>query len=153
MKINKKKGAVIASVLVLMIIVIAISTLILTLTMGASISNKYETTKLKKQVLTNKIFDDFVDNQTIDENYSEYDLTVQVYVNDENTNQKAVVAKKTNAEKTILYFYCIYDFTLGQEKVLAKQSQDFYLTKKVVNENDNEVEYYYLADMIKYVEV
>ncbi len=149
MRINKKKGAVLLSVVVLMVIVIAVSSLIFALTMGTSISNRYEVSKLNKEVLTNKIYADFVDNQTIQGGYSEYDLDVKIYVNDENANQKAVVAKKTNTTKTTLFFYCIYDFTLGQEKVLAKQSQDFYLTKKVYNE----IEYYYLANLIRYVEV
>ena len=143
---NKKKGAVLASVVVLMVIVIAISMLVFALTLGASISNKYENSKLAKEVTTNKLYADFVDNQIINDEYDEF-LDIQIYVSDDNSNIKAVVAKNKNAIAKNLYFYCIYDFS--QNKVLAKQSQDFYLTKKIYNG----VEYYYLADIVRYVEV
>ena len=146
---NKKKGVALLSTLIFMSVVICVSLLMFAILTYSAVANKYEQQKLEKQVTLSKIFDDFVDNQTIN---NSYDFDVQIYTNQDNTNQKAVVVKKTGASAKNLYYYCICEFDSvvpTNYQILAQQQKDFYLT----TQNVDGVDYYFLADLIKYVEV
>ena len=146
---NKKKGVALISTIILMSVVVCVFLLLTTLLMSGVVSNKFQTQKLKNQTTISKVFKDFADNQTIDETY---DFDVQIYTNQSNTNQKAVVAKKQGASATKMFYYCICEFDAENPTTyqkLAEQDKDFYLT---IREVDG-VEYYFLADLIKYVEV
>lgn len=143
MKKNRRKGATILSVLVLMSVVICVSLLLFSFTINTKISLKKESLKLDKLALTSRIFNDFIDNGKIDDNY---DLTTLVYISDENESQRAVVVKKSN-KKLDIYYYCVYDF--ASNEVIAKQYGNIYTTKKEYNGK----QFYYIADLIRYEEV
>ena len=139
---KKNKGIAIPSAIVLMAFVICFSLLLLTLVIINNLSTKYQTILLEKQIAVAKMQKDFITDGVID---GEYNLYCQVIVNEGNVNQKALIVKKSNtASATNLYYLCIYDFE--QNKILANQTENFDISKKVV-EN---IEYYYLADLIKY---
>ena len=144
MKTNKKKGAALLSVIVLLSVVVSFSLVIFALIINSNATTAYISTTIKKEIVTNKIFADFVDNQVVD---GEYDFDIDIYTAEENANIKAVVVKKNGASAENLYFYGIYDFE--NEKALAKQAKNFELTTKVVDGKT----YYYLADIVKYKEV
>lgn len=142
MKWKNNKGIAMPMVVVLMAVVLCFSLLIITLVLNASLSNKYQSLILQKQIVTAKIYDDFIDDGDID---CEYDLYFQIIENENNANQKALVVKKTSTSSaTNLYYLCIRDFE--QNKTLANQTENFSITKRVVEGQ----EYYYLADLIKY---
>ena len=146
---NKKKGVALLSTLIFMTVVICVSLLLFTVLTYGALANKYQQQKLEKQVTIKKIFKDFVDNQTID---GTYDYDVEIYTNENNANQKAVVVKKSGAVAKNMLYYCICEFDSEvptNYQILAQQEKNFYLTTRIVNG----VNYYYLADLIKYVEV
>lgn len=139
---NKRKGIAIPMVVVLMAVVVCFSMLIFTIVLNATLSNKYQSLVLQKQIVTAKIYNDFISDGTID---GQYELYFQVVENEENANQKALVVKESSTSSaTNLYYLVIRDFS--QNKTLANQTENFSITKKVVGGQ----EYYYLADLIKY---
>ena len=138
---SKKRGVALLSVIVMMSVVVCFSLLIYTLIISSNVANIYEKTISKKIILTNKIFDDFVDNGVID---NEYEIAVKVF--SENENLKAVVAKNENSDDTNLYFLAVYDFE--NNKIIARQSDNFYITIKQYEGRN----YYYLADVVRYKE-
>ena len=142
MKEGRKKGFAIPTVVVMMAIILAFSILLVSIVAGATLSTKYETAKLEKQISINKLRQDFVADGQIDETY---DFDCEIVENQENANQKALVARKNGINQ--IYFLFIYDFS--QSKVLANQTENFAITIKNVGGQD----YYYLADVIKYKEV
>ena len=149
---NKRKGVVIASTLVFMTIVICFSSIIFLLIASTTIKNKIQDNKLEKYIKTQKIRLDLIENYgSVTENTTvenDYNLNIEIIVNPNNTNQKAVVVKKLSAvAKTDLYYYCIYDF--DENKMLAEQTDKFYITQK----DDSGTQYYFLADLIRYKEV
>lgn len=147
MQKNKKKGVAILSAIILMTIVISISGLLFALITSSNLKNKIQKNRFEKYMITQKIFSDFVDNGIID---GEYNLNIELLdnSNDTKTGIQGVVAKLINSNfKTDLYYYCVYDF--DNNKILAEQSDNFYITIKTI---DN-VNYYYLADLIRYKEV
>ena len=141
---NKKRGVALPSVIVLMSIVVAFSLLLITMVAGSNISTQYQIAKLEKQIAVSKMQADFVDNGSLD---GEYTQTFEIIGNDQNTDQKALVVKKKSGSDTDLYFLLIYDF--AQNKVLAIQTENFAISTKQIGETT----YYYLADIIKYKEV
>lgn len=141
---KKQKGMAIPSVIAVMSVVVCFSLLLITLVVGSNISTRYQTAKLEKQILTNQMKADFVDNQTLDNNY-DYDYII--IENENNSNQKALVVKKSNKSDLDLYFLFVYDFE--EEKILASQTQSFSISTKQIGEKT----FYYLADIIKYKEI
>ena len=141
-KKKKNKGFAIPTVVVMMAIIIAFSILLVTLVAGANLSVKYQTAKLEKQIGINKLRQDFISDGQIDETC---DFVCDIIENEENANQKALIAKKNNSND--IYYLLIYDFS--QNRVLANQSENFAMTIKNVGGKN----YYYLADIIKYKEV
>jgi hypothetical protein len=144
---NKKKGVAILSALVLMTVVIIISGLLFAINTSSNLKNRKQKYNIEKYITTTKIFNDFIDNGQID---GEYTFDIEIIDNFHNAKEgiQAIVVKKINATSTIdLYYYCIYDF--DNKTVLAEQSGNFYLT----TQNIDNVDYYFLADLIKYKEV
>lgn len=143
MKINKKKGVALLSVLILMTVIISFTGLFLALVKSLNFANKIEQNKTQKVATYYKIKQDFLDNQVIDE---DYDYDIEIVEHDENI--KAVVAiKKNSTDVSDMIYYCIYNFSTS--KILAEQNKNFYLTIK----QDGGDSYYYLADLVKYKEV
>lgn len=139
---NKKKGVALLSVIVMMSIVVLFSLLIYSLIIGSSMANTYQKLQTNKLTLTNKIYEDFVDNGAID---GEYELETEVV--DGDGQVKALIVKKKNADDLNLYFLAVYDFE--DQRVIAKQNSNFQITKKDFEGK----EFYYLADVVKYKEV
>ena len=143
MRINKKKGVALLSALILMIVVISFTGLCIALVMSFNLSNRYEKNRTQRLATFYKIRQDFLDNQTIND---EYDYHIEIVEHD--ADIKAVVVKKKNkANIDDMVYYCIYNFS--SSKILAEQNENFYLTIK----NDGGNDYYYLADLVKYMEV
>ena len=93
--------------------------LIFTIVLNATLSNKYQSLVLQKQIITAKIYNDFINDGTID---GQYELYFQVIENEENANQKALLVKESStASATNLYYLIIRDFS--QNKTLANQTQ------------------------------
>ena len=143
MKTNKKKGIALMSALILMTVIISFTGLFLVLVKTFNLSNKVEQKRTQNLSTYYKIKADFLDNQIVDD---EYDFDVEVVEHDANT--KAVVVKRKNSSNIEgMFYYFIYDFS--NSKLLAEQNKNFYLTIK----NDGGTDYYYLADLVKYMEV
>ena len=152
MRFNRRKGVVIASTLVFMVIVICFSSLIFLLISSTTLKNKIQNNKIEKYIITQNIRTLFIQScgEITENTYVEkdYNLNIEIVVNSNNVDQKAVVVKKSSAvSKTDLYYYMIYDFDEG--KALAEQTDKFYIT----TQNVSGVDYYFLADLIKYKEV
>ncbi len=143
MKTNKKKGIALMSALILMTVIISFTGLFLVLVKTFNLSNKVEQKRTQNLSTYYKIKADFLDNQIVDD---EYDFDIEVVEHDANT--KAVVVKRKNSSNIEgMFYYFIYDFS--NSKLLAEQNKNFYLTIK----NDGGTDYYYLADLVKYMEV
>ena len=143
MRINKKKGIALMSALVLMSVIISFTGLFLALVQSFNLANKIEQKRIQNLTTYYNIRKDFLENQVID---NEYDFDIEVIEHD--TNTKAVVVKrKNNSNIEGIIYYFIYDFS--NSKLLAEQNKNFYITIK----NDGGTNYYYLADLVKYMEV
>ena len=143
MRINKKKGIALMSALILMSVIISFTGLFLALVQSFNLANKIEQKRIQNLTTYYNIRKDFLENQVID---NEYDFAVEVIEHDANT--KAVVVKrKNNSNIEGIIYYFIYDFS--NSKLLAEQNKNFYITIK----NDGGTDYYYLADLVKYMEV
>lgn len=140
---NKKKGIAIPTVVVLMSVIVAFSLLLINLVVGAQISTKAQAMELEKQITISQMKLDFAQNGTLIGTYSQ---SFEIFENEQNQNQKALVVKKSNQSDFDLYFLFIYDFE--QNKVLANQTANFAISEKQIGEKT----YYYLADIIKYKE-
>lgn len=137
---NKKRGVALLSTVVLMVVVITFSLLIFTLIANSNATGKVNESITKKEILSNRVYADFTADGEINE---EYDLDLNIYTNQDNSNIKAVVAKKQISSKNI-YFMVVYDFENNQ--VIARQLSNFELSIKDV---DGEL-FYYLPGNIKY---
>lgn len=135
--INRKKGSTLLSAMVLMSIVICFTTLLIALITNSNLFGKYQNKNLNKSITFEKITQDFLQDQTIDENY---DYLIEIVQKQDNVNQKALVVYRNNY-KTIdnICYYMIYDFF--ENKIIAKQNSNFYITN-INNE-------FYLAGIIK----
>lgn len=140
---NKKRGVALLSTVVLMVVVITFSLLIFTLIANSNATGKVNESITKKEILSNRVYADFTADGEINE---EYDLDLNIYTNQDNSNIKAVVAKKQISSKNI-YFMVVYDFENNQ--VIARQLSNFELSIKDV---DGEL-FYYLPGNIKYERV
>lgn len=140
---NKKRGVALLSTVVLMVVVITFSILIFTLIANSNATGKVNESITKKEILSNRVYADFTADGEINE---EYDLDLNIYTNQDNSNIKAVVAKKQISSKNI-YFMVVYDFENNQ--VIARQLSNFELSIKDV---DGEL-FYYLPGNIKYERV
>ena len=147
MKSRKKKGVAIVTALIFMTIIIAVTGLLFALMASLTSKNIIQKNKLKRFVTLQQIKNDFIDNGFID---AEYEYDVQIFNNSNATQSgvQAVVVKKDNVESSIdLIYYVVYDF--DNQKVVAEQTENFYLTIK----NIDNVDFYYLANLVKYKEV
>ena len=143
MKINKRKGVALLSVLILMTVIISFSALFIALVKSLNLTKRIEQLKTQKVSTYYQIRQDFLDNQTIDD---EYDYGVEIVEHDEDI--MAVVAKKKNGTGiSDMVYYCVYNFSTS--KILAEQNKNFYITIK----DEGGINYYYLADLVKYMEV
>lgn len=141
---NRKRGFALMSAVIIMTIVVAFSMLLFSFILQTKSYAKFSTTTLNNKIKFQKIYADFLDNEQIDEIY---DDDVKIYTSDENSKIKALVVKSKNAKTAQISFLAVYDFSQNQN--LAKQNQNFYLTIK----NFNGVNYYYLADIVRYEKV
>lgn len=140
---NKKRGAALISSVVLMMVVITFSLLMFTIIINSRATVKYNEVVTAKNIMVNKVCKDFVDDGDID---GDYDLYLQIYENPENSNIKAVVAKKQQTSANI-YFLVVYDFE--NNEIIAKQQQNFELSVKNVDGQN----YYFLPGDVKYERV
>ncbi|HAJ78051.1 MAG TPA: hypothetical protein DCO89_03190 [Clostridiales bacterium] len=146
--VNKKeKGIAIVSALIFMTIIIAVSGLLFTLMASLNAKNIVQKKKIEQQITFQQIKKDFKEDGKIN---GEYDYNIEIF---NNTNasksgvQAVVVKKYSSASATDLLYYMIYDF--DNQKILAEQTENFYITIK----NVDDVNFYYLANIVKYKEV
>ena len=146
--VNKReKGIAIVSALIFMTIIIAVSGLIFTLMASLNVKNIVQKKKIEQQITFQQIKKDFKEDGKIN---GEYDYNIEIF---NNTNasksgvQAVVVKKYSSASATDLLYYMIYDF--DNQKILAEQTENFYITIK----NVDDVNFYYLANIVKYKEV
>ena len=144
---SKKRGVAIASALIFMTIIIVVSGLLFTLMASLNTKNIFQKKKLERYLLLQQIKQDFADNGTINGEY-EYNVEIFDNANPPQNGVQAVVAKEDNSSSsTNIIYYVVYDF--DNQKILAEQTENFYLTIK----NIDGVDFYYLANLVKYKEV
>ena len=136
----RKKGFALPAVLVLMSIVVALSLLSFSVALLSVTNKQVAKTKLDKNIILTTLCQKFLAGESVQ---NTDDFNVSVLTSEENTFVKALVLE--SARTSNLYFYAIYDF--GNEKMIAYQTQNFYLSTKQHNDKD----YFYLMDMIRYL--
>lgn len=144
---RRKRGVALVSAIIFMTIIVAVSSLLFTLMASLNFKNIVEKKKIERYATLQQIKKDFIDDGVVN---NEYDYDVETFNNSNMAQsgvQAVVVKKDSNLPNTDLIYYVVYDF--DNQKLLAEQTENFYITIK----NTDGVDFYYLANLVKYKEV